>query len=342
MSKTEKRKSDHIRISMKDDILYKKSSGFHNYDFVHYAASELEEIDIDISTDFFGKIIPFPFMISCMTGGNEETGNINAQLAEIANQLKIPIGVGSQRAMLESDEHVDSFALVREKAGDVPVLGNIGAAEFVKFDSPDPINKMIDAIEADAFVIHLNLLQEMVQPEGTATFKGLIVKLAKFSREIHVPLIAKEVGFGIGKDAAETLLEAGVKGIDIAGAGGTSWSKIEYERSGSSSNEVFSEWGLPSSYCIRTVARLKRDYQFLLIGSGGIIDAESFAKSLALGADISAAARAILVTLMNDGQEAVIDLLNEWKSTLKKIMVLTNSKNLSEFKGKAKRKKELI
>ncbi len=342
MSQTSSRKSDHLRISLSEDILYHKSTGFERYDFVHYASSELTVNDVDTRVNFFGKEISFPFLISCMTGGTDEAENINALLAEIAEELNIPIGVGSQRALLESEKNAASFQRVKEIAKNVPVLGNIGAAEFVKFEDTLPIYKLIESVNASAVVIHLNLLQEMVQPEGTPVFKGLLSKIEKFAKELSLPLIAKEVGFGISKDAARDLLNAGIKGIDVAGAGGTSWSKIEAKRNDKGIDKLFGEWGLPTSYCIRTVSELKNEFDFLLIGSGGIKDSESFAKSLALGADLSASARTVLKMLSEKGTGGVIELLSDWFEVLKKIMVLTNSKNINELKGKVKRIEELI
>lgn len=341
MSKTGKRKSDHIKISMRDDVKFAKSAGFEYYDFHHFAASELVVEDVDTSVDFTGKQISYPFLISCMTGGTEEAKDINHKLAEVAKHFNVPIGVGSQRAMLEDENEIESFSMVRKIAGDVPVLANIGAAEFVNFNDTSSINKIVEAIEADVLVVHLNLLQEMVQPEGTPTFKGLVNKLRRFTQDLEVPVFAKEVGFGIGKEAALTLLEAGAKGIDVAGAGGTSWSKIEYARSNTPSNELYAEWGLPTSYCIRKVAELKSEFDFVLVGSGGIADAASFTKSLALGADISAAAGAVLKKLLNEDIDGVIKLLDNWFTTLKEVMVLTNSKNIDELKGKISKREEL-
>lgn len=342
MSHISSRKSDHLRISLGEDIIYRKSAGFEHYEFAHYAASELTVNDVDTTVDFFGKGISFPFLISCMTGGTGEAENINAQLAEIAEELNIPIGLGSQRALLELRTAVKSFRNVKDIAKNVPVLGNIGAAEFVNFTNITPLLKLIESVEASAMVIHLNLLQEMIQPEGTPDFKGLLSKIEKFEKEIDIPLIAKEVGFGINKEAARALLDAGVQAVDVAGAGGTSWSKVEYKRSNKEMNELWAEWGIPTSYCIRTVNELKDEFDFILIGSGGITESASFVKSLAVGADLSASARSVLKKLNDDGSKGVVNMLKDWFDTLRKVMVLTNSKNLKELKGKIYRKEELF
>ncbi len=340
MNRTEDRKSEHLIISLKDEILFEKSAGFERYEFNHFASSELIEEEVDVKADFFGREIDYPFLISCMIGGTTEAENINMRLAEIAEELNIPIGVGSQRVMLENKSAASSFASVRKKAPSIPILGNIGAAEFVKFKDETPILRMSEIIEADAFVIHLNLLQEMIQPEGNPNFKGLLNKIEKLKLKLDIPLIAKEVGFGITKESAATLLNAGIDGIDTAGAGGTSWSKIESKRGGNSV-DYWDEWGMPTAYCIKSVAELKNENEFLLIGSGGIDDPTALAKSLALGADIGASARKVLKKLIEDGAEALTEMLTEWFSALKKIMVLTNSNNIIELRGKLIKKEDL-
>ncbi len=342
MGNSKDRKENHVRISLSEESQFKeKTAGFERYDFLHYAASELREEDVILKTDFFGREISSPFLIASMTGGYGDAFNINSMLAEAAEELNIPIGVGSQRVMLEEDSLIPTFSIVRKKAPNIPVIANIGAAEFVKFENLDPLNKMIDVIEADAVFVHLNLLQEMLQMGGNPDFKGLIQKIRKFSNELDVPLIVKEVGFGISKEAAKNLLEAGAKGIDVAGAGGTSWSRIEQIRT-EKDPSPFSEWGLPTSYCVRTVAELKKDFDFVLIASGGINDSFSYAKSLALGANITSAARSILKSVVERGSEGVIELVQNLNKDLVKIMILTNSKKTNELKEKLILKEELF
>lgn len=190
---------------------------------------------------------------------------------------------------------------------------------------------MTDLIEADAMVIHVNPLQELIQREGETDFSNLHKQIEKICTKINIPIIVKEVGSGISKKAAKKLIELGVRGIDVAGAGGTSWAAVELIRNNESS-AFFREWGIPTSYCIRTCAELKRDYNFTLISSGGIENGIDIAKSLCLGADLTASARFILKKILEIGIDGVIDFVNLWFEDVKKIMYLTGSKNLKELK----------
>lgn len=326
------RKTEHIKLCLSDEIAYKeKTNGFENYEFPHCASTEVNPKEIDTSVNFFSKKISFPFLISCMTGGAKESERINEQLAIVAKEFNIPIGVGSQRQALSNDIFLNSYKVIRENAGDVPVLGNIGAAQVAKSKNPvNDIQKLIDMISADAMVIHLNPLQEILQKEGEPDFIGLQKNVEKICKKISVPIIIKEVGSGISADVAKRFLNLGVKGIDVAGSGGTSWAKVEMKRY-SGGDDYFSEWGLPTSYCVRTNYKLKKKHDFLLIASGGINHFADIAKALVLGADIAAAARIVLIELINSGLENLILMLNLWFENIKKIMYLSGCSNLSEF-----------
>jgi isopentenyl-diphosphate delta-isomerase len=342
-SGTVRRKKDHISLCLTNDVAFKsKSNGFENYDFEHYAITEVELDKIDISVKFFSKKISYPFLISCMTGGTTEAEHINEMLAVAANQLNIPIGVGSQRQALENKEYLKSYKVIRTNAVNVPVLGNLGAAQIAKSKKiVDEVKYLIDLIEADAFVIHINPLQELLQKEGEPDFKGLLKNLEKLTSKIKIPFIAKEVGSGISAEAAKKLLDAGIRGIDVAGAGGTSWASVELLRNNNEDN-FFSEWGLPTSYCLRTISPLKKKYNFMLIASGGINSADEIAKSLILGADITASARKILVEVNSNGVKGVIKLIESWFAKVKKIMYLTGSPDIKNLKkNKLIRKTEL-
>ena len=327
-----KRKKEHLELNLNADISFKtKTNGFDYYEFIHNAATEVEHDKITFETKLFKKRINYPFIISCMTGGTEEAENINAQLAIAAEALKIPIGVGSQRQALENQSHNNTYKIIRKNAPTTPVLGNLGAAELVKLKSSDPIKKLIDLIEADAFVIHLNPLQELLQPEGNPHFKGLLKSLRRIVKEIKAPIIVKEIGAGISGTVAKELLETGVKGIDVAGAGGTSWSAIEMLRNKSVPDDYFWDWGLPTSFCLRENSKLKKNYKFILIGSGGINSGVDAAKAFALGADYVASARTVLKELNANGVDGVIKLITGWFSTTKNIMFLTGSNSIKQF-----------
>jgi isopentenyl-diphosphate delta-isomerase len=337
------RKSEHLKICLKEDVSFTdKTNGFENYDFPHFASSENDYKKIDTVLTFFDKKINFPFLISCMTGGTKEAERINEKLAVVASELNIPIGVGSQRQALENSEYLSTYKIIRKNAGEVPIIANLGANQVAKSKNIiSDVNKVVDMVEADALAVHINLLQELFQKEGDADFSGLKKSVEKICSKISVPVFIKEVGSGISKKVAKSFLEIGVKGIDVAGAGGTSWAKVEMLRNGNI-DDFFANWGLPTSYCVRKIAKLKKQYDFVLISSGGINHYSDIAKSLVLGADISASARIILQELMINGVEGLLDFLNLWFENIKKIMFLTNCKSLEEFHNIRLIKKEKL
>ncbi len=342
-SKTSKRKKEHLELCLTDDVSFKgKSTGFEKYEFNHYAITEVDITQIDFRTKFLGKKINLPFLISCMTGGTSKAENINAQLAIVAEELKIPIGVGSQRQALEDKDFVDSFKTVRENAPSVPVLGNIGAAQVLQLKTVDPFKKLVEMIEANALVIHINPLQELLQKEGEPNFTGLLNKIKMIVKKLGVPVIIKEVGSGISKQAAVKLLDAGVRGIDVSGAGGTSWAGVEILRNKNSNENYFWDWGIPTSYCIKETYKLKENYKFTLIGSGGIKNGMDAAKAFALGADVVASARLILQTLDKSGVEGTVNYINDVFNDISKVMYLTGSYNLKQLRNKKLIKRELL
>ncbi len=329
------RKKEHLEICSGDAAAFRlKSNGFEKYDFRHYALTEVEIGRIDLSLRFFGNKIDYPFMISCMTGGSDELNNINLSLAEAANKLNIPIGLGSLRYAIDTEEHNFHLSKIRETAGGVPLLGNIGAAQIVSADSVKIIKSLIKKTGCDIFVVHLNPLQELIQKSGEINFKGLRKALKKINEHIGVPVIVKEVGAGISGDAAKELLELGIRGIDVAGAGGTSWAGVEIIRNKDDENNEFWDWGLPTSQCILEVNKLKNKYKFLLIGSGGVNTAEEAAKALAMGADMVASARVVLHQLNAGGVTGVTGMIQNWFETVKKIMYLTGAQTKEDFNNK--------
>jgi len=342
---TSQRKKEHIDICLTDNALFReKTNGFENYDFLHYAITEVDIAEIAFETSFLNRKVSFPFLISCMTGGTTESEDINSQLAEAASELNIPLGVGSQRQAFENQDYHSTYRVIRQKAPGIPVLGNIGAAQLVKLENPSGVQSLVDLVEADAMVVHLNAAQELMQfnggrAEGEPDFKGLLDSLEGIVKLLNVPVFVKEVGAGISGLAAKRLLDAGIKGIDVAGAGGTSWTAVESIRNKEEDSE-FWDWGLPTSYCLRTVSELKRNNDFILIGSGGINSAFDAAKAYALGADFTASARIILQQLDKSGAEGVIQLIKSWFDTIKGIMFLTGSKNFFELRNNKLVKKE--
>ncbi len=336
------RKKEHLDICSDNRAMFKqKTNGFENYDFIHCADTEVIIDEIDLSTQFFNKKISFPFFISCMTGGTDKADNINLELAFAAQQTGIPLGLGSIRYAIEDGGSFENIVEIKKVASTIPVLGNIGAAQILSKKNQKKLVEILSETGLDAMVIHLNPLQELLQKEGEPSFGELLKSIERFIKKINVPLVVKEVGSGISKQTAERLLDAGVKGIDVAGAGGTSWAAVELIRTKKDYSE-FWDWGLPTSYCIRTVAELKKKYKFTLIGSGGINTPFDSAKAMALGSDLTASARKILHQLNQNGVEGVIDFINDWFNDIKKIMFLTGSKSLKDFnKQKIILKKEL-
>jgi len=338
-----KRKREHIELCLTDDVTFiNKTTGFDKYEFKHDAITEVDLKKIDFKYDFFNKRINYPFLISCMTGGVSEAENINAQLAVAADRLNIPLGVGSQRQALENKDYHQSYKIIRKNAPNIPVLGNIGAAEVAKFKDVEKVRYLADLVKADAMVIHANPLQELLQDNGEPYLKGFLKSVEKLVKYLDIPVIVKEVGSGISKKSAERLLNIGVKGIDVAGAGGTSWAAVEILRNGGNSENRFWDWGLPTSYCLRKINKLKNKFDFLLIGSGGINNSFDAAKAFALGADVVASARIILQVLKRSGVNGVVKLIEDWFEDIKKIMFLTGSNSIYELqKNKIMRKEKL-
>ena len=311
-SATEARKVDHIRIVLGEDVGAKGvATGFAAYRLPHRALPEVDLHAVDTSTTFLGKPMRSPLLISSMTGGAAQAEAINLALAEAAEELGLAMGVGSQRAAL-NDARLASSYQMRRVAPSIPLLANLGAVQLNYGYSADHCRRAVEMIRADALILHLNPLQEAVQPEGNVNFAGLLRRIEQVCRELEVPVIVKEVGNGIGAADAKRLVEAGVWGIDVAGAGGTSWSEVERFRqpndAGARVAATFAGWGLPTSECIREVRAALPNVP--LIGSGGIRSGLDMAKALALGADIVGTAKPALLEAVNErGAAAVVETL---------------------------------
>ncbi len=340
---TQQRKREHIELCLTDKVSFKeKKNGFEKYEFIHDAATEVDLEKISFGTRFLKKKIAYPFLISCMTGGTQKAGNINAQLSVAAEKLNIPLGVGSQRQALENDKYLETYKIIRKSAPKIPILGNIGAAQVVDLKSFKSVNYLAELIEADAMVVHINPAHELFQKNGEPHFPGLLKKIRKLVKELKIPVIIKEVGSGISKKVAEKLLDSGVFGIDVAGAGGTSWVGVESLRNDEVIPTDFWDWGLPTAYCVREVSKLRKKYNFILIGSGGINSSFDMAKAFALGADLTASARRILIELDRNNAEGVVALVKSWFDDLRKIMFLTGSQTLPELRNNKMIRKEEI
>ena len=333
---TPSRKKQHVAITLKKDVRFRtKTTGLDELHFIHNALPELNLSEVDTSAMFLGKKLSAPFMVSCMTGGYADALGINRQLAEVCEELGIAMGVGSQRQAIEDKQYHRTFSVVREVAGTIPVVGNIGAAEVAKMTDIDPAKRLVDLIRADAFTVHLNPLQELLQPEGDTNFRGVLDGIARLAAGLPVPVIVKEIGAGISKGVARRLLDVGVKYIDIAGAGGTSWAGVEtLRRKERSFAGRFWDWGIPTSVALREARQLKSDGRdFTLIASGGIATGIDAAKCIALGADLVGSARPMLTALHRSGKKGLRDLLLMWRQELRGIMFLTDSATVATLQN---------
>lgn len=329
------RKKDHVDLTTSGEMNYRSSTGFEDYHFAHNALPEVDVEDISTEASFLGRSFSFPLFISSMTGGYTDAGAVNAIIAEFCEEYNLPFGVGSQRIMLEDPDAVSSFSIVRDKAPNAFIAANIGGAQLVGGLSQDDLNLLIDSIEADAVIVHLNPLQELMQPEGDRKFKGIEQGIRQLCSDSPVPVIVKETGAGISGEVARRLLEAGVQVIDVAGAGGTSWAKVENERpSNQNPDHDFDNWGLPTLDCVLEVQELKSDYDFELIASGGIRSSQDIAKSLCLGADFAAAAQPVIKAVVNDGSEGLKQLYQKWHKQMVTLLTLLGCERLEELDPK--------
>jgi isopentenyl-diphosphate delta-isomerase len=325
---TVSRKKQHVELVLAKDVAFRlKSTGLESVEFVHNALPELDLEDIRTDATFLGKSIALPLLVSSMTGGYPQALRINRELASACEEIRIPMGVGSQRQALEDSSYHRTFSVVRETAPSIPIVGNLGAAEVARLKSADPVKRLAELIGADGFCVHLNPLQELLQPEGTPKFKGVLAGIEMLVRDLPLPILVKEIGAGISAEVARRLLEVGVRHIDIAGAGGTSWAGVEILRGKHQKmHNQWWDWGIPTAEAIRAVAALKAEQgQFTLIASGGISSGLDIARAIALGADIAASARPVLKTLRKAGPRGVLSMLRAWEHDLRSVMFLTGS-----------------
>jgi isopentenyl-diphosphate delta-isomerase len=332
---TASRKKQHVDLTLGRDVGFRtKTNGLHSWEFVHNALPELNLADINTSTQFLGKTLAIPFMISCMTGGYAEALTINRQLAEVCEETGLAMGVGSERQALEDTRYHRTFSIAREAAPSIPIVGNLGAAEVARLTDSRAAQRLVDLVRADAFAIHLNALQEFLQPEGTPEFRGVLNGIALLARELPVPVIVKEIGAGLSADVVRRLLNCGVTIIDVAGAGGTSWAGVEILRAQSTNppSSLFWDWGIPTATAVREAAALKADFpSFTLIASGGLASGIEMAKCMALGADLTASARPILKALHHGGKKELRKLLDGWIHDFRGAMFLTGSSTIAEL-----------
>lgn len=321
------RKAEHIRLAL-DASNQAGRSFFDDYAFEHNALPEIALDDIDLSVEFLGKRIEAPLLVSCMTGGTEAAGEINRNLARAAEDRRIALGVGSQRKALEDPLQAASFQ-VRDLAPSIPLLANLGAVQLNYGYGIAECRAAVEMIDADALAFHLNVLQEALQPEGDTDFSGLLPKLGEIARGLDVPVIAKEIGCGISGDTARALVEQGIRIIDTAGLGGTSWARIEARRADDVEiGELFVDWGVPTPVSIQEVAAVPG---VTVIGSGGIRSGVDVAKAIALGAHLVGTAYPLLKPA-TVSTAAVIERVGRIVDELRIAMLCVGTRTIDELR----------
>ncbi|SHG09793.1 type 2 isopentenyl-diphosphate Delta-isomerase [Ornithinibacillus halophilus] len=329
-----KRKTEHIRLCLTDHVEgVNKSTGLEGISFIHNALPEINFQDINLETSFLNKSLKAPFLVSSMTGGSQMAEEINKNLAIAAEERGWAIALGSTRALLEGDKHQDSF-LIRKQAPTVPLIANLGAVQLNYGYGAEEAQKLVDLTEADSLYLHLNSLQEVIQDEGDLNFEDLLPKIEEVCKKVTVPVGVKEVGFGIDGHVARQLYDAGVSYIDVAGAGGTSWSQVEKLRSKDplrkAAAEAFNNWGIPTKDCIVSVRSELNNVP--LVASGGMKTGVDAAKAITIGADIIGFARSLLKAATTSSEE-VMKVMEQIEFELKITMFGIGAKNLDELKN---------
>jgi isopentenyl-diphosphate Delta-isomerase len=325
------RKKDHIQINLQEDVASLVSTGLEKYHFAHQALPEIKFDDINTQQEVFGKVLKIPLFISSMTGGTPESFILNKTLAEAAQMSGIAMGVGSQRAGLEHPEVAYTYQL-RKFAPDILLFANLGAVQLSYGYGMEECKKAVEMIGADALILHLNSLQEALQDYGNTDFSGLINKIETICRQLTVPVIVKEVGWGISETAARMLASAGVAAIDVAGAGGTSWSQVEMYRMPDKRRariaSTFRDWGIPTADSIVQVKLGAPDS--MIFASGGLSNGVDLAKTLALGATIGGMA-GIFLKAAHESLTSLVDKIHEIEYELRLVMFGVGVKSISDL-----------
>lgn len=329
-----KRKTEHIRLCLDEHVEgINKTTGLEGISFIHNALPEIDFADIQLDTRFLNKSIQAPFLVSSMTGGSELASKINRNLGLAAEAKGWAIGLGSTRALLESDAHEESF-MIRKHAPTVPLIANLGAVQLNCGYGADDCHRIVNKTGADSLVLHLNSLQEIIQDGGDLNFENLLPEIEKVCQSLNVPVGVKEVGFGIDGSVAERLYNAGISYIDVAGAGGTSWSQVEKLRSQDplrrAAAEAFNDWGIPTKDCIVSVRSRLADVP--IVASGGMKTGLDAAKAITIGADMIGYARQLLESATTTA-EKVVETMDQIELELKMAMFGIGVRTITELKN---------
>ncbi len=309
---------------MNHDVQAKNvTTGFEDVNFVHRALPEVDKQKIDLSTTVFGHKFAAPLIVGAITGGTQKAARINATIAEAVEELGLGMGVGSQRAAIEDKALEKTFTVARKKAPTAFLIANIGGIQLINGYDIKEVKRAVEMIQADAIAMHLNALQETAQPEGQTNFRGVLEKISRIAEQVEKPVIAKETGAGIAAEEAKKLEAAGVKGIDVSGAGGTSFAAVEYYRSKQSRNsfqrtlgEVFWDWGIPT---VPSIVEVSQAVSIPVIASGGIRNGVDAAKAIALGACLTSFSQPLLQAAIKGVEETCNTLsllIDEFKNTM--------------------------
>ncbi len=332
-----KRKEEGIDVVLTKNVQAREGSTLLEcVHLVHNALPELDMSEIDTSVSLLGHKLKAPIIVDSMTGGAPIAEKVNGILASVAEEMGFGMGVGSQRAGLLSEEMARTYSVTRTNAPSIFLFANIGGAQLAKGFSLEDAKKLVDMIKADALAIHLNPLQEIIQPEGEHNFRGVLAKIREFSKGLGVPVMVKEVGAGISKETAVRLEMAGAKAINVSGSGGTSWAAVERHRAESRSmeekvslGEVFWDWGIPTAAAL---VEVKRAVHLPVIASGGIRNGLEVAKCLSLGADACGLASPMLKSAM-DGRESLKAFVGDLVLQLRTALLVTGSDSIQSLRN---------
>lgn len=336
MANTEKRKWSHIHIGINEDVqAHRVTTGFEDVFLVHKALPGVSLQEVETSTDFFGHRLSAPILIESITGGTKQALGINAALAEAAETLGLAMGVGSQRAAIEDSSLEYTFRVAREKAPNAFLIANLGAPQLARGYGVREAAKAVKMIGADALFIHTNPLQEAIQPEGETDYRGIIPKIKEIVDGLKVPVIVKETGAGIATEDAEKMEAVGVRGIDVGGAGGTSWAAVEHFRAKQAKDrlrealgETFWDWGISTA---TSIVEVHQSTKLKVIAAGGVRSGLDVAKSIALGADVAGLAMPLLKPALK-GTKCVEETLQIVIDGFKTAMFLTGCRTLEDLK----------
>ena len=331
---TAKRKLSHIQTTLHEPVQSHVSTGFDDVRLIHKALPEIDRNEIDLSTELFGHKMNAPLIIESMTGGTPMAAKINRTLARVAQKLGIGMGVGSQRAALEDHRLAYTYQAAREAAPSIPLFANLGCPQLSREDYLKRAEEAISMIDATGLFIHLNALQESVQYEGETNFSKMIDRISTLARKISVPVLVKETGAGISMETARALTNAGVKGVNVSGLGGTSWAGVEYYRAKDGGHSLqmelgttYWDWGIPT---VPSIIEVAKSTPLKVFASGGVRNGLHVAKAIALGAHYGGLALPMLKSAAS-GEKAATAKISTVIEELRNALFLTGSKSLSEL-----------